>query len=144
MILYNNSFLLENSKMTMNKMMSRLLVVVALTFLALPAFAGRSSESASCEELVEDSICFDDLKILCDATSAAGSLSTRDRNGLIGKVLSANVKLTKNKVIDAGGKLDNYETKLDDLNEARKEKITPEDYVILLREVLEAQMCLPL
>jgi hypothetical protein len=127
--------------MTINKLMSRLLVVLALTFLALPAFAGKPPASADCTDLVP-SDCFAELETLCNDTSAAGSpLKTRDQNSLIGKVLSANAKLTQNKVIDAGGKLDNYETKLNDLNEARKPKISDKDFVKLLDDVLDAQMC---
>ena len=140
MILYNNSFLLENSKMTMNKMMSRLLVVSALTFLALPAFAGRPKASADCANLVE-SDCITELRTLCDDTRYADSLGTRDQNGLIGKVLNANVKLSQDKVSDASKKLDNYDTKLNDLNEASKAKISNQDFVTLMDDVLKAQMC---
>jgi hypothetical protein len=146
MIFCNNSFLLENSKMTINKMLSCLLVVSALTFFALPAFAGKGKgkdkppASANCSELMP-SDCFDELDTLCKATSAADSLGTRDQNGLIGKVLSANVKLTQNKVSGADKKLENYFDKLNDLNEARKPKISDEDFVKLLGDVLDAQMC---
>ena len=131
--------------MTIKKMLSRLLVVSALTFLALPAFAGKGkpSESASCNDL-DDRKSFSALDTLCVSTSVAVSLSTRDKNGLIGKVLSADSKLTLNKVIDAGDKLGNYETKLDDLNESsteKKEKISHADYVKLSDEVLIAQEC---
>ena len=126
--------------MTMNKMMSRLLVVSALTFFALPAFAGRPKASADCAVLV-DSECITELTTLCNHTSDADSLKTRDRNGLIGKVLNANVKLTQDKVSDASGKLDNYDTKLNDLNDASKPKISNEDFVTLMDDVLKAQMC---
>jgi hypothetical protein len=128
--------------MTINKMLSRLLVVSALTFLALPAFAGRGKPSASadCADLVY-SECITYLTTLCDDTSDAGSLKTRDQNGLIGKVLNANVKLTQDKVSDASKKLDDYDTKLNALNDARKPKISDEDFVKLLGDVLDAQMC---
>ena len=127
--------------MTINKLMSRLLVVLALTFLALPALAGKPPASADCTDLVP-SDCFAELETLCNDTSDAGSpLKTRDQNGLIGKVLSANVKLDINKVSDASGKLDDYEDKLNALNDAGKPKISDEDFVILLGDVHDAQMC---
>ena len=129
--------------MTIKKMLSRLLVVSALTFLALPAFAGKGkpSESASCNDL-DDRKCFSALDTLCVSTSVAVSLSTRDKNGLIGKVLSADSKLTQNKVSGADKKLENYFDKLNDLYEP-KPKIGHDDFVMLLEDVLAAQMCLP-
>jgi hypothetical protein len=145
MIFCNNSFLLENSKMTINKMLSCLLVVSALTFLALPAFAGKPSNSmlANCDLVEPGSLCFGELETLCDDTRAATSFKKlRDQNGLIGKVLSANVKLTQNKVSGADKKLENYFDKLNDLYEP-KPKIGHDDFVMLLEDVLAAQMCLP-
>ena len=136
--------------MTMNKMLSCLLVVSALTFFALPAFAGRP-DSFDCKAL-EDTPCLEDqtdpdisgLRTLCEHTEEAESLKTRDRNGLIGKVLSASGKLDVNKVSDAEGKLSDYEDKLNalyDPESSKKPKITHDDFVQLLKDVLDAQTC---
>ena len=57
------------------------------------------------------------------------------------QILEDNVKLTQDKVSDASGKLDNYDTKLNDLNDASKPKISNEDFVTLMDDVLKAQMC---
>ena len=127
--------------MIVNKFMRALLIISILSVLAFPAFAGRPSASATCADLV-DSACISELESLCLATKDADSLRTRDRNGLVGKVLNANVKLTQDKVVDATAKLDGYDRKLNALNDdAKKPKISNDDFMVLLGELLEAQMC---
>jgi hypothetical protein len=125
--------------MIVNKLMRSLLIIISiLTLLALPAFAGRPSASATCADLV-DSACISQLESLCLATEDADSLKNRDRNALVGKVLTTNVKLAQDKVGDA--KLDDYDKKLNALNDADKPKISNDDFMVLLGELLAAQMC---
>ena len=116
-----------------------LLFASVLTALSLPAFAGKPA-AVDCADLV-DSACISELESLCIATEDATSLESRDRNGMLGKLLSSNVKLTQDKVAEASAKLDDYEAKLNLLNEATKPKISDEDFVALLAELLEAQIC---
>ena len=125
--------------MTIKKSMRGLLVVSVLTLLAVPAVARRPA-AVDCADLV-DSACISELESLCIATENAGSLKNRDRNALVGKVLGANVKLVQDKVDDGGAKLDDYDRKLNALNEARKPKISEDDFGTLLEGLLAAQLC---
>lgn len=85
--------------------------------------------------------CTDELSDLCKAIESAKSLKDRDRDGMIGKTIGADIKLEQYKTSDADAKLVNIEEKLDSLANAPKPKIDEDDANAISEALTPAQTC---
>ena len=86
--------------------------------------------------------CGTELSDLCDAIyGSSETLSQRTKNGLMTKVFDAEDKLGQEKVEDAIQKLDDIDTKIHALDDAKKPKIDEGDFANIHTSLEAAQDC---
>jgi len=112
-----------------------------LTLMAGSALADRQGPpSANCADMIPNE-CYVELSALCSATENAISLKPMNKSGLKTKVLGAAIKLNQDKIGQADQKLVDYETKLGQLDDADKPKISEADANTLGAALSAAQLC---
>lgn len=127
--------------MNVSRMLAVMGIFLGFVLVGQPALAAPPA-AVTCSDLVTGVPCFTQLDELCAATEAAESLTSRDRDTLISKVVGASIKLGQDKVEDAVAKLGDYEIKLNQLIEAPKAKLSSADADTLSSALISAQLCL--
>ena len=92
--------------------------------------------------LIANEDCIAELNSLISATGDATSLSVKDKTGLVGKATDAKEAYTSGKMDDTLDKLYDYESKLEELVEGPKPKISSTDYESLTKAVKTVIACL--
>lgn len=105
--------------------------------------AGFSFSSFSVKHgLIANEDCIKVLNSLISATGDATSLSAKDKTGLQEKATNAKEAYSSGKMDDALDKLYDYESKIEELEEGPKTKISSTDYESLTKAVKAAIACL--
>jgi hypothetical protein len=138
---------MSNSKFYTRSILS-IVFGLSLLFTTGLANAARPGSNLSCEpppdgNLPVANFCNQQLVDLCGAVASAATppLKQRDKDGLINKVIGAATKINQNKFENAGDKLDNFETKLNQLINAPKLKISEADANTISAALMSAQTC---
>ena len=92
--------------------------------------------------LIANEDCITVLNSLITATGDATSLSVKDKTGLLEKATNAKEAYLSGKMDDALDKLYDYESKLEELVDAPKPKISSTDYESLNQAVKAVIACL--
>jgi hypothetical protein len=108
----------------------------------MSAMAGKPAPvaSATCVDVLPTS-CDAELASLCASIDGADSLTQRNKDGMISKVVGASLKMTQFKGTEAESKLGEVGTKVDLLADAAKPKISETDASAISGGVNAAEIC---
>jgi len=100
------------------------------------------TEPPTCDDVLVGVACSVELDALCAAIDDSGApLKQRDIDTMISKVVGASVKIDQGKLIQAGEKLGDIQSKLDQLTGAPKAKIAEADADAIQAALNAAELC---